>query len=76
MEWCGNQEDNLASPAPLLTVWCTQCELLVTREIVSEVTQLVAGMLSKHYMLESINCLPSTPGAQPLMSLLLNINYS
>lgn len=42
------QEGNPASPAPLLTVWCTQCELLVTREIVSEVTQLVAGTLSKH----------------------------
>lgn len=73
MEWCGSQEDNTASPAPLLTVWC---ELLVVGEIVSEVTQLVAGMLSKHYILESINCLPNTPGTQPLISLLLNINYS
>lgn len=60
VEWA--QGGNPARPAPGLTVWCTQCELLVTREVVSEVTQLVAGTLSKYYMLDSLNCLPSTPG--------------
>lgn len=66
MEWCESQDDNPASPAPLLTVWCAQCKLPVSRVIVSEVTQLVADALSKHCVLESINCLLSTPGGPAL----------